>query len=57
MLDFLHSAIFAVRNREDGQALVEYALVLALVSVAAITALTLLGGNISAVLSSVAASI
>jgi pilus assembly protein Flp/PilA len=64
MLDFLQSAMFAVesaitavRNREDGQALVEYALILALVSVVAIGALTLLGGNISSVLSQVAGSI
>src|SRR5437868_458087 len=28
MLDFLQSAIFAFRNREEGQALVEFALVL-----------------------------
>jgi pilus assembly protein Flp/PilA len=44
----------SVRNREDGQALVEYALILALVSVAAITILTTLGGNIVNVLTAAA---
>jgi pilus assembly protein Flp/PilA len=57
MLDFLRSAIFAVRNDEEGQALVEYALILALVSVVSILALTTLGGNISNVLNQVAGSI
>src|SRR5581483_6944836 len=41
---------------EDGQALVEYALILALVSVVAIGALTLLGGNIVTILNNVAGS-
>jgi pilus assembly protein Flp/PilA len=44
----------ALRNREEGQALVEYALILALVSIASIAALTLLGGNISAILQDIA---
>ena len=44
----------SVRNREDGQALVEYALILALVSVAAITILGTLGGNIVNVLTAAA---
>ena len=57
MLEFLQSAIFAFRNREDGQALVEYALILALVSVVAIGALTILGDNVTTVLSNVAGSI
>jgi pilus assembly protein Flp/PilA len=62
MLDFLQyglvarmqSAIFAARNREEGQALVEYALILALVSVVAIAILQTLGTNIVARLTSVA---
>jgi pilus assembly protein Flp/PilA len=62
MLDFLQygivarvqSAFFAVRDREEGQALVEYALILALVSIVAITALQLLGTNVTAKLNSVA---
>lgn len=54
MLELLQSAIFSIRNREDGQALVEYALILALVSVVAIGILTTLGGNIVTTLTSVA---
>jgi pilus assembly protein Flp/PilA len=37
----------ALRDREDGQALVEYALLLALIAVASITILTTLGGDVS----------
>jgi len=44
----------ALRDREEGQALVEYALILALVSIASIAALTLLGGNIAAILDDIA---
>jgi pilus assembly protein Flp/PilA len=57
MLDFLQSAIFAFRNREEGQALVEYALILALVSVVAIGSLTLLGTNVNTILSQIANAI
>jgi pilus assembly protein Flp/PilA len=53
MLDLIR--IF--REREEGQALVEYALILALVSVAAIIALTALGTNVSSILSQVAGSL
>lgn len=42
---------------EDGQALVEYALILGLVAVVAIGALTTLGTNVTAVLSQIAAAI
>jgi pilus assembly protein Flp/PilA len=41
-------------RREEGQALVEYALILALVSVVAIGSLTLLGGNIDTILNAIA---
>ena len=44
-----------LQEREEGQALVEYALILALVSIAAITALTLVGTNVTKILNSVAA--
>jgi pilus assembly protein Flp/PilA len=46
--------ISKLQNREEGQALVEYALILALVSVASIAGLTLLGGNIQALLAAIA---
>ena len=42
---------------EEGQALVEYALILGLVAVVAIGALTTLGLNVTAVLSQIAAAI
>jgi pilus assembly protein Flp/PilA len=53
----IYNAVASVRDREEGQALVEYALILALVSVVAIGALQLLGGNITAVLNNVAGQI
>jgi pilus assembly protein Flp/PilA len=40
--------------REDGQALVEYALILALIALVAIAALTLTGTNISSLLNTIA---
>ena len=40
-------------GRDEGQALVEYALILALVSIAALTTLGLLGGKIDQVLTTV----
>jgi pilus assembly protein Flp/PilA len=43
--------------REEGQALVEYALILSLISVVAITALTLVGTNVTAILNSIAAAL
>jgi pilus assembly protein Flp/PilA len=46
----------AVRE-EDGQAMVEYALILALVSVASILILTTLGTNVSAVYQSISDAI
>jgi Flp pilus assembly pilin Flp len=41
-------------NREDGQSLAEYALILVLVSIMAMAALTALGTNASAILQTVA---
>jgi len=49
---------FLARMRqEEGQALAEYGLILALIAVVCIAALTLLGGNISATLSNIAAQL
>ena len=36
-----------LRDREEGQAMVEYALILSLVSIGAIAILTQIGGNVS----------
>ena len=49
----VQNAVASVREREEGQALVEYALILALVSLAAVAALTLLGGKINNVFQSI----
>jgi pilus assembly protein Flp/PilA len=54
MLDMIMAYVRAMRSEEEGQALVEYALILALVSVVAITALQLLGTNVTAILNNVA---
>jgi len=49
---------FIARMRqEEGQALAEYGLILALIAVVCIAALTLLGGNISTTLSNIAAQL
>jgi pilus assembly protein Flp/PilA len=42
---------------EEGQGLAEYGLILALIAVVCVAALTLLGGNIAALLDSLAGSI
>jgi pilus assembly protein Flp/PilA len=49
--------ISTMRNREEGQALVEYALILSLISVVAIGALTLIGTNVNNSLGTIAASL
>jgi Flp pilus assembly pilin Flp len=46
-----------IRNREEGQALVEYALILSLVSIVAIGSLTLIGTNVDAILAEIAAAL
>ena len=46
-----------MRNREEGQALVEYALILSLISVVAIGALTLIGTNVNNILTTVAGAL
>jgi Flp pilus assembly pilin Flp len=53
MLQMIMSYVNAAREREEGQALVEYALILALVSVASIGVLTALGLGIGDTLQNV----
>jgi pilus assembly protein Flp/PilA len=50
-------ALFARLQREDGQAMVEYGLILALVSIAGIVALGLIGADVKAVFEKVATAI
>jgi pilus assembly protein Flp/PilA len=53
MLQYVNRALVALRTREEGQAMVEYALILGLVSVVAIAALTAIGGSVNGVLTAV----
>jgi pilus assembly protein Flp/PilA len=53
----LLSAMASLQSREEGQGLAEYGLILALVAVVAVGAVTLLGTNVSAKISSIATSI
>ena len=46
-----------IRRDEEGQGLAEYALILALIAVIAISALVFLGGSISGILSNIGANI
>ena len=45
----MYLALTSLRDGEEGQAMVEYALILALVSVAAVAVLQLLGGSVSSI--------
>jgi pilus assembly protein Flp/PilA len=51
------AAFFALRTREDGQAMVEYALLLFLVAIVSIAVLTTLGGSVSSIFSEINADI
>jgi pilus assembly protein Flp/PilA len=53
----LKSFFMRLRDREEGQALVEYALILGLISVVAIVLLTAVGTDINAVLRSVTSAL
>ena len=57
MLLAMKSFFARLRDREEGQALVEYALILGLISVVAIALLTAIGGDIKSILSSVTAAL
>ena len=49
--------LFGMLPQQEGQDLAKYGLVIALIAVVAIAALTLLGGNLSSILTTVAGSI
>jgi pilus assembly protein Flp/PilA len=57
MFEMLMTYMRAAFKREEGQALVEYALILSLVSIVALGALTLIGTNVTTVLNNVAAAL
>ena len=44
---YVQGSLHTLRNREEGQSLVEYALILALISVVAIAVLTAIGTNVN----------
>lgn len=46
-----------VQNRERGQGLVEYALIIALVAILLVTALTLLSGKLSGIFGTISGSL
>jgi pilus assembly protein Flp/PilA len=50
-------ALLTSHDREDGQGLAEYALILALIAIVAIIALIFLGNQVSNILSTVGSSI
>ena len=49
----MYLAAKALRDREEGQAMVEYALILSLVAVAAVVILQQLGGNVANIFSTI----
>jgi pilus assembly protein Flp/PilA len=53
----LQTWIATARDREEGQALVEYALILALIAVVSILALQTLGANVAGRLNEIATAI
>jgi len=53
----LYYSLAALRSGEEGQAMVEYALILALVSVAAVAILSTLGGSVSSIFSEINADL
>jgi pilus assembly protein Flp/PilA len=55
--DFMIRIAAQLRSREDGQAMVEYALILGLVSVVAIGALTLIGTDVNGIFTAIQASL
>lgn len=57
MLPHILASLFRFEGEQEGQGMVEYALILVLVSVVAITALTTLGGKLSPVFSKIAGAI
>jgi Flp pilus assembly pilin Flp len=54
---YLYTAYGDLRDRQEGQTMAEYGVILAVITAAIIAALVLLSGNISAVLGRVASAI
>jgi pilus assembly protein Flp/PilA len=57
MINLVQTLLRSLQEREEGQTLAEYALILSLIAVVAIGALTALGGGVSGILNSIAGSL
>jgi Flp pilus assembly pilin Flp len=57
IMAYARAAFAEMRDREEGQTLVEYALILVFVSIASIAALTALGLKVGTVLDSITAAL
>jgi pilus assembly protein Flp/PilA len=53
MLEMIMSFVRSLRKDEEGQALVEYALIVGLISVVSLVALTLIGTSVNDILNAV----
>jgi Flp pilus assembly pilin Flp len=53
MHEFINAILLRIREKDEGQTLVEYALILALVSIGSIVALGVLSDQINAVFSTI----
>ncbi len=56
-MNMITTYLTSLFNKEDGQGLAEYALILAFIAVLVIGAVTLLGGSINTIMTSVAKAI
>jgi Flp pilus assembly pilin Flp len=57
LLHALSVRLYLLTHRDEGQTMAEYAIVLAVISIAIIAAITLLGSNISKALSGIASRV
>jgi pilus assembly protein Flp/PilA len=57
LIAYLTVAFSDIKEREEGQGLVEYALILVLVSIAAVGTLTILGTSVSGVFTTITGSL
>jgi pilus assembly protein Flp/PilA len=57
MLEMIMAYARSMRDNEEGQALVEYALILVLVSIASVGTLTILGGDISQIFTDISTAL